>query len=190
MMAFSPNISPYLNSRQVFLILRIWMPSTTANQHEVMLMKLKCAQVILLPLLLIAGSALAAADSVSHRQAVIKLLELTDMQLKIETSVDNVLALQLNQNPEMHQHEALLREFLQRNIGWDAMKEDLIGMYMQSFTEAELEAINTFYASPTGRKLIDRLPELIKQRDQLAMQRMQENIGELQQEIAKSNNSE
>ena len=86
----------------------------------------------------------------------------------------------------MRQHEELLSEFLQQNIGWDAMKEDLISMYMQAFTETELNEINTFYATPTGRKLIDRLPELIKQRDQLAMQRMQENIGELQKEIAKS----
>ena len=155
-----------------------------------MLMKLKRAQVTLLSLFLFVWPALAAADSASHRQAVIKLLELTDMQLKIETSVANVLALQLNQDPAMRRHEELLRAFLQRNIGWDAMREDLIVMYMQSFTEAELEAINRFYASPTGRKLIDRLPELIKQRDQLAMQRLQENIGELQQEIAKSNNSE
>ena len=109
-----------------------------------MLMKLKRAQVILLSLLLIVGSALAAEDSVSHRQAVTELLELTNMQLKIETSVANVLALQLNQDPAMHQHEELLRAFLQRNIGWDAMKEDLIAMYMQSFTEAELKNINTF----------------------------------------------
>lgn len=165
------------------------MPSTTENYRGVMLMKLKRAQVILLSLLLIAGPALAAADSVSHRQAVIELLKLTNMQLKIETSVANVLALQLNQDPAMRQHEELLRAFLQRNIGWDAMKEDLIAMYMKSFTEAELKEINTFYATPTGQKLIDRLPELIKQRDRMAMQRMQENIGELQKEIANSTNS-
>lgn len=107
-------------------------------------MKLKRAQVTLLSLLLFVGPALAAADSASHRQAVIKLLELTDMQLKIETSVANVLALQLNQDPAMRRHEEQLRVFLQRNIGWEAMKEDITTIYMQSFTDAELKEINTF----------------------------------------------
>jgi hypothetical protein len=56
-------------------------------------------------------------------------------------------------------------------------------MYMQAFTEQELDTINAFYSSPAGSKLVEQLPELIKQRDQLAMQRMQENIGELQKTI-------
>ena len=150
-------------------------------------MEFRCARVMLLSLFLTIWPTVSMADDDSHRQAVIQLLTLTEMQQKIETSVGNVLALQLSQSPAMRQHEELLRAFLQRNIGWDAMKEDLIVMYTQAFTETELDEINTFYATPTGQKLINRLPELIKQRDQLAMQRMQENIGELQEEIAKSN---
>jgi len=57
-------------------------------------------------------------------------------------------------------------------------------MYQQAFTEEELNAMNSFYSSPAGRKLIQRLPDLIQQRDRIAMQRLQEHIGELQQEIA------
>jgi len=144
-------------------------------------MKFKRTLVVLLSAFVAVWPALSAADTASHHQAVMKLLELTEMQSKIEASVDNVLALQLVQNPALHEHEDLLREFLDQNIGWNAMKEDIISMYMQSFTEAELKEINTFYATPTGRKLISRLPELIQQRDRLAMRRLQENIGELQQ---------
>jgi hypothetical protein len=59
-------------------------------------------------------------------------------------------------------------------------------MYMAAFTEPELAEINAFYSTPAGQKLIQRLPELIQQRDKLAMQRMQENIGELQQKITAS----
>ena len=56
-------------------------------------------------------------------------------------------------------------------------------MYLQVFTEAELDQMNAFYSSPTGQKVLQRLPELVRQRNQLAMQRLQEHIGELQQEI-------
>ena len=127
---------------------------------------------------------LSYADPASHRKAVEKLFELTHMQQKIEVSVNNVLALQLQQSPELRDHEDLLRDFLEKNIGWTSMKDSLVTMYMQAFTEAELNGINTFYSTPGGQKLIQRLPELIQQRDRLAMQRMQENVGELQQAIA------
>ena len=96
----------------------------------------------------------------------------------------NVLTLQLQQSPSLHEHEDLLTQFLEKNIGWAGMKDNLITMYMAAFTEQELNEINTFYATPAGQKMIQRLPELIQQRDRLAMQRMQENMGELQQAIA------
>ena len=126
----------------------------------------------------------SSAETDSHRQAVEKLFELTHMQQKIEISVGNVLALQLQQSPALREHEDLLTQFLEKNIGWTGMKDNLITMYMAAFTEQELNEINTFYATPAGQKMIQRLPELIQQRDRLAMQRMQENMGELQQAIA------
>jgi hypothetical protein len=96
----------------------------------------------------------------------------------------NVLALQLQQTPELREHEDLLTRFLEKNIGWTGMKDNLIVMYMDAFTEQELNNINTFYSTADGQKLIQQLPELIQQRDRLAMRRFQENIGELQQAIA------
>jgi len=126
----------------------------------------------------------SSAETDSHRQAVEKLFELTHMQQKIEVSVGNVLTLQLQQSPALREHEDLLTKFLEKNIGWAGMKDNLITMYMAAFTEQELNEINTFYATPAGQKMIQRLPELIQQRDRLAMQRIQENMGELQQAIA------
>jgi hypothetical protein len=124
------------------------------------------------------------AETDRHRQAVEKLFELTHMQQKIEVSVGNVLALQLQQSPELRKHEDLLTKFLEKNIGWTGMKDNLITMYMVAFTEQELNEINAFYSTPSGQKLIQHLPKLIQQRDRLAMQRIQENVGELQQAIA------
>jgi len=72
---------------------------------------------------------------------------------------------------------------LQKYIGWQALKDDLTAMYLQAFTEAELDQMNAFYSSPTGQKVLQRLPELVRQRNQLAMQRLQEHIGELQQAV-------
>lgn len=41
--------------------------------------------------------------------------------------------------------------------------------------------MNAFYSTPTGQKVITIVPQLVQQRNPLAMQRLQDNIGELQQ---------
>jgi hypothetical protein len=131
-----------------------------------------------------AWATVLSADPTSHRQAAEKLLELIDMQEKIDASVETVVTLQLQQEPALREHVELLRAFLEKQIGWNGMHDELITMYQQTFTEEELNAMNSFYSSSVGRKLIQRLPDLIQQRDRLAMQRLQEHLGELQQEIA------
>jgi hypothetical protein len=136
-------------------------------------------------LLIGTGQTTVLADEASERQAVEQLFVLTAMQQKIDESVTTVLALQIAQNPGLRSYQQAVREFLERNIGWGSLKNDLSNMYMEEFTEQELNDINTFYSSPTGRKVIERLPVLVQMRNQLASQRLQENIGELQKEIEK-----
>jgi hypothetical protein len=136
-------------------------------------------------LLIGTGQTAVLADEASERQAVEQLFVLTAMQQKIDESVTTVLALQIAQNPELAPHQKAVRGFLERNIGWDSLKDPLTNMYMEEFTEQELNDMNTFYSSSTGRKVIERLPILVQMRNQFASQRLQENIGELQKEIEK-----
>ena len=120
----------------------------------------------------------AGADAASHRAAVERLFTLTRLQQKIDESVQTVAALQLQQNPELAQHRDAITAFLEQNIGWNAMHEDLVQMYLQAFSEQELETINAFYSSPAGQKIITTLPQLVQQRNRLAMQRLQDNMAE------------
>jgi len=120
------------------------------------------------------------ADADSHRQAVEQLFKLTQMELKVGEGVDNVLLIQLQQSPQLEPHRQALDDFLQKHIGWTGMKEAIASMYMEAFSEAELNEMNAFYITPTGQRVINEVPPLVQRRNQLAMQRMQENIGELQ----------
>ena len=126
---------------------------------------------------------LHAADNASHLQQVETLFRLTQMETKIQESVDSVVQLQLRQNPQLAQHEKTIHDFFTKQIGWDALENDITEMYMKTFTEKELEEINAFYITPAGQKVITVLPQLVQQRNQLAMQRIQQNIGELQKII-------
>jgi uncharacterized protein len=139
---------------------------------------------ILTVLLILASPTVSHAGPDSHRQAVARLFELTHMQRLIEESVDGVLTLQIAQDPALEEHRDALRAFLEKYVGWQALEDDLTAMYLQAFTEAELDEMVAFYSSPTGQKVLQRLPELVQQRNRLAMQRLQEHIGELQQEIS------
>ena len=125
----------------------------------------------------------AFADDASHREAVHKLFELTGMQQQIEESVDSVLALQLAQSPQLANNKAVVREFLERHIGWHSMEDALTDMYLREFSEQELNEMIAFYSSATGQKVIKRLPVLVQMRNQLASKRLQENIGELQYQL-------
>jgi len=146
-------------------------------------MNIRALTGILAILFILVSPAPSYAGTDSHREAVTRLFELTHIQRLIEESVDGVLALQLAQNPDLGEHREALRAFLEKYIGWQSLKDDLTAMYLQAFTEAELDQMNAFYSSPIGQKVLQLLPQLIQQRNQLAMQRLQEHIGELQREI-------
>ena len=140
--------------------------------------------------ILLLGMSMASANDASHREAVQKLFELTEMQKKIDESVDRVLALQLAQNPALREHEQAVREFLERHIGWHSLESALTSMYMEEFSETEVKEMNVFYSSTTGRKVIERLPILVQMRNQLASARLQENIGELEFELRSRQNQQ
>ena len=70
------------------------------------------------------------------------------------------------------------------------MEDALTDMYLQEFSELELKEMNAFYSSATGRKVIERLPVLVQMRNQLASQRLQKNIGELQYELGTRQNQQ
>ena len=126
----------------------------------------------------------AAAIS-SHQQQVETLFKLTQMEKKVNESVDSVMQMQLSQNPQLSQHKAEIRAFFEKHMGWSAMKNDITEMYLRAFSEEELKAINDFYITPVGQKVINTLPDLIQQRNQLAMRRLQQNIGDLQKIVAR-----
>lgn len=126
-----------------------------------------------------------AGDNSAKRQEVETLFRLTQMEKKIQEGVDSIVARELQQNPQLQNDRKALEDFLQKYVGWDALKDDIAAMYMRTFSEQELKEMNAFYITPTGQKVISVVPELVQQRNRLAMQRLQQHIGELRQTIQK-----
>jgi hypothetical protein len=63
------------------------------------------------------------------------------------------------------------------------LKDDLIKIHMEEFTEEELKEIAAFYRTPIGKKAIQKMLPLQQKCSELGMKRVQENIGELQRMV-------
>ncbi len=128
-------------------------------------------------------SSLAVAGEDTHRQAAEKLLYVADMEKALEESIEQMLNIQLQQKPSLAPYKEIMLRFLKKHMGFQSLKEDIVAIYIEEFTEKELNEIIAFYETPTGRKTIEKMPKLMAKGAQLGVSRVQQNIGELQQMI-------
>jgi hypothetical protein len=72
-----------------------------------------------------------------------------------------------------------LMAVLEPQIGWKAMKPAFADVYARLFSEEQMDAIIAFYKSPAGIALMDRMPEINQEANQL----MQAKIVALQPQV-------
>ncbi len=119
----------------------------------------------------------------THYKAAEQMLTILDTPNLLKQSIDQMVSIQVQQNPTMAPFEGALREFLGKYMSWETLKPDLIKLYMDEFSEAELGEINKFYQTPTGKKMVTKLPTLMSKGAQLGASRMQAHMPELQATI-------
>jgi hypothetical protein len=79
-----------------------------------------------------------------------------------------------------------MKKFLAKYMSYDSLKKDIVDLYSTSFSVQELKDISTFYSTDTGKKTLEKLPELARMSNQLGNNRVQENINELHQMLEKA----
>lgn len=124
------------------------------------------------------------ADEASHRASAEALLNLMDMDKLMSQSVDQMLQIQLKQNPAIAPYEQQMRAFLNKYMSWASMKDDMLKIYTVEFTEAELKELTAFYQTPVGKKTVQKIPQLMAKGAELSQKRMQDHMPELQAAIA------
>jgi hypothetical protein len=137
---------------------------------------------ILMALSLLQPSALRA-DEVSHKKAAESLLALMGMETLLSQSVDQMLAMQVQQNPAVAPYQAQMKTFLSKYMSWSSLKDDMAQIYMTEFTEAELNDLTKFYQTPLGKKTVQKMPALMAKGAEMGQKRMQEHLPELQAAI-------
>ena len=131
--------------------------------------------------LLTGPEAWAASDS--HRAAAGRLMDTMELDTLMAGSIESMLRLEISQNPTLQPFEQTMRAFFTKYMSGESLREGFINIYVETFTERELDEINAFYATPTGKKTLNETPVLLEKGARLGQQRIQENIPELQRMI-------
>ncbi len=135
--------------------------------------------------MLVAASAVARAQgsapppTASQIQAAENLLVVMDAKRLIESTIESSIQTQIQQRPEMAQVEDIMRSFMSKYMSYESLKPDMVAMYAAAFTEQELRDIATFYATPLGRVVLTKLPQMSAKGAALGQQRVQEHLPEL-----------
>jgi hypothetical protein len=103
----------------------------------------------------------------------------------IDQSLEQMLALQLKNNPSLQPAEATLKQFFNKYMSWEALREDYIKIYMEEFTEKELKEMMSFFRTDTGKKMASKQTILMMKGAQLGQSKVQEHMSELQDMLQK-----
>ncbi|MEE4186808.1 MAG: DUF2059 domain-containing protein [Gammaproteobacteria bacterium] len=128
-------------------------------------------------------SGFAAAGPAAEREAE-QLLNVIGLDEQLEGMFTQMVDIQLQRDPSMQPFRGVMLEFFARHFSFASLKPELVKIYAESFTEQELREINAFYSTPTGRKTIELMPELMLKGGEIGEARVRANIGELQAMIA------
>src|SRR5947209_20544725 len=69
---------------------------------------------------------LALADEASHRAAAEQLLNLMGMESLLTQSIDQMLDMQVKQNPAIAPYRTEMKNFLGKYMSWPSMKDDMV----------------------------------------------------------------
>jgi hypothetical protein len=147
------------------------------------------------------------ADQQATKEQLAKLFELmrvrdqvASLAKTLPTIMQQQMTAQMSQmqkdHPEMapmpqEQNQALAKiesEFMERVMNLytsDEMIADMAGIYQKHMTRSDVDGIIGFYKSPAGQHLLDMQPVILQEYMPLMMQRMQDRIKPLTDEMTK-----
>jgi uncharacterized protein len=131
---------------------------------------------------------IAVGDEQSHRKAAENLLIVMEVDKSLPKIAEEVVATQLQQNPQLAPQRDVLQRFLNKYLNWESVKEDTITAYAQEFTEQELKKLTEFYKTPVGKKASEKMPRLAFISGQIGLRQAQAHQTELRQMIEEQKN--
>lgn len=128
-------------------------------------------------------SATAMADASKEAENLLKLVRVDQMTVPVYAQAQEMLAQRYADSKAPNSKKAVLERYqvkanaeLDRVIGWNALRPQLVKLYVDNFSETELKQLNDFYRSPLGSKVLEKMPMLTAQSVQLMQNQLQQAI--------------
>lgn len=128
------------------------------------------------------ASALAAQDrpagEPARRESVERLIVLTRVEAFHQKTLDEAMA-RYASVPLVGTMTAQARELVAKYNSWAAIREDMIAVYAELFTEEEVQGLIAFHETPLGARLIEVTPILTSRLADLSMARLRAGLIEM-----------
>ncbi|MFG3452737.1 MULTISPECIES: DUF2059 domain-containing protein [Pseudomonadaceae] len=145
-----------------------------------------------LSLALLAGH--ASADSAGHEAQAERFLELVNadrISVPVYAQVQQMFAQRFEQTQAPESKRGLLESYqskadaaLDKAIGWEQVKPDLVALYTETFNESELTRLNEFYESALGKKMLTQLPQLNARSAQVTQAKLESAVPQVNKLLA------
>jgi hypothetical protein len=120
------------------------------------------------------------AQSPGAVRAAEELLAVMEMDRLLRESAMAGLDAQIAMNPALAPYRDVMERFVTKVLTWDAMRPNVVQLYAETFTEAELRAITAFYRTPAGQKSVRAMPELMRRGAEIGDAILQAHAAELE----------
>jgi hypothetical protein len=119
----------------------------------------------------------------SHDQAAVDLLNTMGTEKMMKSAANAVAMGLISVNPPLAAFRDIIVDWANKHITWQAAAPELTKLYAQTFTEIELRDINAFYRTPSGQKVLTKLPEVMHQGAAIGARLAMAHTAELEQMI-------
>jgi hypothetical protein len=128
------------------------------------------------------------ADTPATREDISRMFNVMNIEAQTRQVMDQVMQQMRSMNREQMKKrrpeitdEELSRmdkesEEIAKSFPVDELLEDMIPVYQKHLSRADVDAIISFYSSPTGQKMLREMPAMMSEGMQAAYPRMQKNL--------------
>lgn len=121
----------------------------------------------------------AVAQTPSQVAAANELFKIMKLENQIVPTSAAMIESEIGRNAGMQAYRDVMLTWLRKYMTWDAMKPELIKLYTEAYTEAELKELAAFYKTPVGQKSLAKMPELMQKTAMIGGKLGQPHVDEL-----------
>lgn len=136
-------------------------------------------------------SSQAMADAASHAVAAKQLLELVNADQiaapwygQVSQTFDQRFAetqAPAGKKAVLESYQAKAKATLDKVVGWNKLEPEMVKLYINGFSEAELNQLIAFYKSPLGQKVLKQMPALFSESMKMTQARLEPAVPQIQQ---------